>query len=65
MKSSPNFNQKSVNFVSTFDERKIKISEHDLNFQKEKEMLNERLAALKSGNSELISIDDYEKMLEK
>ena len=62
IKCSASSKQKLLNFINKFDENEIKIIGYDSIFEQDKKMLNERLTALQSGNSSLISIEDYEQM---
>ncbi len=61
----PSIKAQLLEFLNSFSKNDLKIVEEDLTFEATKKILNKRLVDLRAGKSELISIDEYENMLEK
>ena len=61
----PSIKEKLLEFLNSFSKNEIKIIEEEISFEETKKNLHQRLNDLKSGKVELISIEDYEKILDK
>jgi hypothetical protein len=61
----PNVKEKILAFLNSFSKNEVKITQEDPTFEETKQLLNKRLEDLRAGKSELISIEEYEIMLDK
>ncbi len=61
----PSIKEKLMTFLNSFDSNEVQIVGQDLFFEANKKILHERLKELRSGKAELISIDEFELMLDK
>jgi hypothetical protein len=61
----PSVKEKILEFLNSFSKSELKIVEEDSSFEETKKMLNKRLEDLRSGKSDLISIEEYEITLDK
>lgn len=61
----PNIKERLFEFLNSFSKNEIKIIEEDISFEETKKFLQQRLADLRSNKSELISIEEYENILDK
>jgi hypothetical protein len=61
----PSVKEKILEFLNSFSKSELKIVEEDSSFEETKKILNKRLEDLRSGKSDLISIEEYEIMLDK
>ncbi len=61
----PSVKAQLLEFLNSFSKNDLKIVEEELTFEETKKILNTRLEDLRAGKSQLISIEEYENMLEK
>ena len=61
----PKVKEKLLAFLNSFSKNELKIIESEDSFEATKTILQQRLNELRSGKADLISIDEYEKTLDK
>ncbi|HOD10469.1 MAG TPA: hypothetical protein PLH25_05260 [Flavobacterium sp.] len=61
----PKVKEKLLAFLNSFSKNELKIIESEDSFEATKTILQKRLNELRSGKADLISIDEYEKTLDK
>ena len=61
----PKVKEKLLAFLNSFSKNELKIIESEDSFEATKTTLQQRLNELRSGKADLISIDEYEKTLDK
>lgn len=61
----PKVKEKLLEFLNSFSKNELKIVDDTTSFEATKTILHQRLSDLKSGKVNLISIDDYEKIVDK
>ncbi len=61
----PNIKTQLLEFLNSFSKNDLKIIVEEPTFEETKQLLNKRLEDLRAGKSELISIEEYEIMLDK
>ncbi len=61
----PNVKEKLLEFLNSFSKNDLKIVEENTAFEATKTILQKRLTDLRAGKADLISIDDYEKIINK
>ncbi len=57
--------EKLIEFLNSFSKNELHIIEEDDDFLENKKILQNRLDELRQGKSELVSIQDYEDLLDR
>ena len=60
----PSIKEKLMTFLNSFDSNEVEIISKDLFFEENKKKLHERLKEIRNGNSNSISIEEYEIIVE-
>lgn len=60
----PSIKEKLMTFLNSFDSNEVEIISKDLFFEENKKILHERLKEIRNGNSNSISIEEYEIIVE-